>query len=365
MKAFHICYHTDEDGLASAAVIYEYLKRVNKNSPIGIKYFFYKIDYTVNLKNIIKSIQPGDELYFVDYSFSNRRNLEYALELSNNDIKVIWIDHHRTSEKIIMGLEYHDIELKNYPNFEYFIDSVYCGAYLSYIYAFCKLNKTKPRVNYPVSVPLYLEYVDSWDVWKFNVDKTEEFHIGVKSEHRTPKSVFSSMFKYNNMVLSKLFSGNKKDIATVNTYMESYINEAIAKGEIIKKYQDITNESLCNEYGFELNIVDKTEDNIKVYKCFAVNRRGNSTLFGDKFYKYDIVIPFQFNGNQYVYSLFTSKNDIDCEELAKKLGSIDKLGGGGHSKAAGFQTYTQLIKADCNVYITNRLFRKGYNICTK
>ena len=30
MKAYHICYHTDEDGLAAAAVIYEYLKKVSK-----------------------------------------------------------------------------------------------------------------------------------------------------------------------------------------------------------------------------------------------------------------------------------------------------------------------------------------------
>ena len=70
MKAYHICYHTDEDGLAAAAVIYEYLKKVNKTGKKKIRYFFYKIDYTVDLRTVISSgIPSGDEIYFVDYSF--------------------------------------------------------------------------------------------------------------------------------------------------------------------------------------------------------------------------------------------------------------------------------------------------------
>ena len=76
MKAYHICYHTDEDGLASASVIYEYLKRVNKKDSKNIIYFFYKIDHTMNLKSILPTrITDGDEIYFVDYSFSDINNM--------------------------------------------------------------------------------------------------------------------------------------------------------------------------------------------------------------------------------------------------------------------------------------------------
>ena len=79
MKVYHICYHTDEDGLASAAVIYEYLKRINSKST---KYFFYKIDYTKDLKKVLPLNMPsGDEIYFVDYSFSNGDNLNFVLEI--------------------------------------------------------------------------------------------------------------------------------------------------------------------------------------------------------------------------------------------------------------------------------------------
>ena len=39
MKAYHICYHTDEDGIASAAIIYEYLKVLNKDDKKNVRYF--------------------------------------------------------------------------------------------------------------------------------------------------------------------------------------------------------------------------------------------------------------------------------------------------------------------------------------
>ena len=101
MKAYHICYHTDEDGKAAASVIYEYLKRANKRRK-DIVYFFYKIDYTVDLKTILsKNISEGDEIYFVDYSFSNKDNLKHVLDLSDKGIIVTWIDHHKTSYDII------------------------------------------------------------------------------------------------------------------------------------------------------------------------------------------------------------------------------------------------------------------------
>lgn len=367
MKAYHICYHTDEDGVAAAAVIYEYLKKINKVDKKKIRYFFYKIDYTMDLKTILPvDIPAGDEIYFVDYSFSNIDNLNYILELSNRDIMVTWIDHHKTSVDILRNK---DIDLSKYPNFHRLIDDYYCGAYLAYVYAYFKLH-TKYKTNqmyaimYPEYIPLYIRYVNSWDTWKHDMPNTVEFNLGMRSVKHTPRNTLSSMFKYNSEIIDKLFSDDKEDIEMLELYMQVYINDIIYKGKIIKTYQDVNNESLCNDYGFELDIIDDSNDHtVRGYHCFALNKRGNSTMFGDRINKYDIVIAFQFNGDKYVYSLYTSKDNVDCESLAKKLGSIDGLGGGGHTKAAGFQTYDQIIKANCNVYINNKLFRKNkYNI---
>lgn len=370
MKAYHICHHNDEDGIAAAAVIYEYLKRITKiSSEEKVLYFFYKIDYTMDLKTVLpKDIPAGDELYFVDYSFSNKDNLKYILELSTKDIKVTWIDHHKTS---LVALIDEDICFDNYKNFCHFIDIDYCGAYLAYVYAYFKLNGIHEDVDlmhvfkkdYPKYIPLYLRYVDSWDTWKHDMPNTVEFNIGMRSVDHTPRNTLSSMLKYNSGIINKLFSRNKEDNKLIDVYMEIYINNIINNGTIIKAYEDINNKSLCEEYGFEFDIID---DTAYVYHCFAMNKRGSSTMFGDKVNEYDIVIPFQFNGKKYVYSLFTTKDYVDCEKLAKKLGSVDGLGGGGHSKAAGFQTYRQLFKANCVVYIKNKLLGKNdYKVIIK
>lgn len=359
MKAYHICYHTDEDGLASAAVIYEYLKRISRIFNEKVTYFFYKIDYTMDLRKVLTGIPCGDELYFVDYSFSNKDNLKYVLELTNGGTEVYWIDHHKTSEDIVCSKEFLDLKLDSCMNFHWFINTDFCGAYLCYAFAYARLNGTTPDpYRMADHTPLYIKYVDSWDTWKHNMPNTIEFNIGIRSEKRTPKNTISSMLNYNSDIINKLFSYVAVETEIVNSYMKKYIDNVIENGKVIKQYQDIENESLCNDYGFEFKIIDASNYGVE-YRCFALNKRGNSTMFGNKINDYDIVVPFQFNGVQYVYSLYTAKDNVNCEVLAKKLGSINGLGGGGHTKAAGFQTYNQIFKANNTVYINNKLFRKG------
>jgi oligoribonuclease NrnB/cAMP/cGMP phosphodiesterase (DHH superfamily) len=376
MKAYHICHHNDLDGITAAAVIYEYLKIVNKNKKKDIMYFFYKIDYTMDLRNVLpKNIPSGDEIYFVDYSFSDINNLKHVLELSTKDIKVTWIDHHKTSEDIVKkytGYSNKDFDLYEYNNFYYLIDTKYCGAYLAYLYADQRLNGCyvpTHKILVPTlieldNMPLFIKYVDSWDTWKHNMPYTEEFNLGMSTIKHGPKNLFSMIFNYSSGVINKLFSDKDEDIELVQSYMKKYIDDVIDKGKVIKAYKDVVNESLCNEYGFEFDIIDDT-DHGRLYRCFALNKRGNSTMFGSKVNNYDIVVPFQFNGTKYVYSLYTAKDNVDCEALAKKFGTIDGLGGGGHAKAAGFQTYNQIVKNNCIVYISNKLFRRDkYKIST-
>ena len=64
MKAYRICYHTDEDGLASAAVIYEYLKRINNNNNscwydgenMAVKFAFQVISLRVLFINMFSTM---------------------------------------------------------------------------------------------------------------------------------------------------------------------------------------------------------------------------------------------------------------------------------------------------------------------
>jgi len=43
------------------------------------------------------------------------------------------------------------------------------------------------------------------------------------------------------------------------------------------------------------------------------------------------MIPFVFTGKHWTFSLYTTKDEVDCSVIAKSKG------GGGHKKAAGFQ----------------------------
>ena len=77
------------------------------------------------------------------------------------------------------------------------------------------------------------------------------------------------------------------------------------------------------------------------HKCRAVNiSLANMSLFDairdDS--KYDMYITFAFTGNQYLYSLYSSK--INVAKIA------EKYGGGGHAGAAGFRSCKLLIKID-------------------
>jgi oligoribonuclease NrnB/cAMP/cGMP phosphodiesterase (DHH superfamily) len=372
MKAYHICHHTDEDGIASAAVIYEYLKIVNKGNRKNIKFFFYKLDYTMDLNKVLPNNIPiEDEVYFVDYSFSKKQNIDFMINLANNGIKVIWIDHHKTSEGLIYGEILESKSIYNHANIEYFVDTNYCATYLAYKYAYLKLNSDY-KVDYLIFagsgeldyVPLYIKYVDSWDTWKHNMSYTTEFNYGMSTIKHGPTNLFSNIFRFNSENLNKLFSNDKKDHKIIESYMNKFVNTAIAKGKVIKEYKDFENDVFCDEHGFECVIADHTSTiGTRYYRCFAVNRRGNSTMFGDRVNKYDIVIGFHYNGKQYVYSLYTSKVDVDCEYLAKKLGSVSGLGGGGHTQAAGFQMYDRIIRDNSILHINNKLFnRNKYSI---
>ena len=94
------------------------------------------------------------------------------------------------------------------------------------------------------------------------------------------------------------------------------------------------------------NTKDKELAISNIYIHFGENVYIDMLEKDSRFDKYDIVIPYMYTGIQYKYSLFTKRNNLDCSEIAKKLGEIDGLGGGGHAQAAGFQTYHNIFEKD-------------------
>ena len=170
------------------------------------------------------------------------------------------------------------------------------------------------------------------------MDNDREFNEGFRNMHYTAE--------YFGEFIGKLMVFEDKE--------ENYINDWINKGTVICSYIDNNNEALCKSNGFEFTI-----DYFGTkYNCFGLFQYGNSTVFSDRVNQYDITSLIRFNGEQYVYSLYTTNSDINCSEIASTLGTIDGLGGGGHPGAAGFQAYSNIMHKDAIITVAKSLFGK-------
>lgn len=306
VKQINIFYHNDHDGIFAAAVMNNYIRKLHLSveKQINLSFFGHqKIsvypetnlipidDYSINLKDEYLKVSKendGNKLFiFLDYSFTNKDNLKWLDEISNNDDNnILIIDHHISSL---------DLQKKEKENLIINIDTSYCGAVNTWRYLYPDKN-----------IPKMLQYVDSYDTWKHNMPNTQEFHYGLLVSSPT-----DALFNMN----SSFWNSS-----------DELVDLAIERGKHNLDFYDYENKNMHLKYSFEFTI----RSNNKEYKCLGLNRRGPSKMFLDEIEKYDIVCPFYFNGNNFIYSLFTVKEDIDCEYIAKRLG------GGGHRRAAGF-----------------------------
>jgi oligoribonuclease NrnB/cAMP/cGMP phosphodiesterase (DHH superfamily) len=299
----YVYHHNDHDGIVAAGVLYNlYPDSQNK------EFIFNMIDYAkeINLDHI--NFENNDEVYFLDYSFTNEHNLNEFKKLldrrSPSDFqKVTWIDHHKSSFGILDGYTISGI-----------LDTSLCGAALTYLYLQPASNEYEVSDIYfhnEPSVPVFLKYIDDYDCWKHMYPVTNDFHYGFTISHPT------------DAIISNLL------------YSSNGIDKIIFAGEKIQEYLKFENKEYhVDMYGFEYTLPEEHGG----YRCFCLNRKGNSLMFGDKVNEYDAVIPYYFNGDKWRYSMFTIKDNVDCEAVAKSYG------GGGHLRAAGWTSDELMFK---------------------
>lgn len=307
----YVYHHNDHDGIVAAGILYKrYKNPVNKH-----KIIFNMIDYNVLLNFDHIDFEKGDKVFFLDYSFSNKDNIEEFKKLLNrriHDNDVVWIDHHKTS----VGGELNTL---------YRIPGVrrmgLCGAAWTYLYFFyfeeIGLTDLESRDDLPELfhkneyIPIFLKYIDDYDCWKHLYPATNNFHYGLTISHPTDDII--------ELLLCKTVE--------LKSMVSKYITDIIKQGEAVQKFLEFENKEYhVDMYGFEYTLPEEHGG----YKCFCLNRKGNSIMFGDKVNEYDAVIPFYYDGSRWTYSMFTIKDNVDCEKVAKSFG------GGGHLKAAGW-----------------------------
>lgn len=306
MSKIHIYHHNDHDGIVSAGVLYNFLldRDVYRTEDIS----FYMIDYNKLLNFDHINFEKLDQVYFLDYSFSNKYNIAQLEKLLNRRLRkddVVWIDHHLSS-----------MDLFNNYDIEGVRNTSLCGAAWTYVYCHGWIGQyddiTKER-NISTSfhndpkIPMFLKYIDDYDCWKKLYKHTNDFHYGLTISDPTDETI------------SRLLVTDDGIIGA--------IENVAFKGKDIQEYLNFENKEYhINMYGFEYVLPEEHGG----LRCFCINRKGNSLMFGDKIKEYDAVIPFYFNNGKWTYSIYTNKDEINCEEVAKSYG------GGGHKGAAGW-----------------------------
>lgn len=300
MGNIYVYHHNDHDGIVAAGILYNHMKRPHNM-------VFSMIDYNKELNFEHIDFQKGDKVFFLDYSFTgeyNKRELIYLLNRRINNDDVVWIDHHISS---INQLEEYNIEgIRN---------KELCGAAWTYLYCKGMVNSildkgkwTSRNFHYNSDIPTFLKLIDDYDCWKGLYKITNNFHYG--------------------LLLSSPEDQILTDLIEIGDYKYT-INNIVASGKTIQKYLTFEEKEYhIDMYGFEFTLPEVHGG----YRCFCINRKGNSIMFGDKINEYDAVIPFYYINGMWKYSIFTNKDHVDCEKVAKSYG------GGGHQKAAGFIT---------------------------
>lgn len=281
-----VVYHMDADGKAAAAVVGHFLRKAGKNN-----IYYHPINYGMSL-NMSGWDRENDEVYLVDFSF---QPLSKMLDFVDTLEHLVWIDHHATA----IELEENNEELVRVPGIR---EVGFAGCELTWKYF---TEEPIPRV---------LQLIGDWDVWRRGPNWEEEvlpFQSFLYINDDRPQ---------NSKLWEQLLIANN---------VESWLG----LGRIARLVQDRVDESLIGAASF----VGKFAG----HRAVMCNGAGNSLMFERNFdiNKFELMILFQLKQGKYVtVSIYGIKPDLDCGQLAKKLGEDGPIpSGGGHAKAAGFQ----------------------------
>lgn len=274
-----ICiYHSkDLDGQSSAAII---KKRFSGVELIGYDY-----------GDPIPVVRPNDPLIVVDVSFPMDTMLKMSEERGMN---LTWIDHHIKS-------------IREYERFMQQRDDTFCVTRIEDGIAACELTWQFLYSNEPM--PKAISLLGMYDVGR----KGENWDSEVLPFQFGMRGICSSPEEFPDELLAN------DDNAT------RLINEIIQKGKVILEYIDQTEAFSMKRVAFEAEFLGM--------KALCLNASSYNFLsFSSQWdtNKHDIAVGFCFNGKQWVGSIYTDKDSIDCNELARQLG------GGGHKRASGF-----------------------------
>lgn len=311
MKIFH---HTDDDGYCSAAIVFRYLIKMYD---IPTEEDFFPYSYGRNIE--LPELRKGEEVYIVDLALDD--NIMVLIRhCVDSEAKVIHIDHHESTLKFISKLTPSNRAYIN--SITHFYETGISASLMTYAYscftdeqqrnpeevAFYDKNDCRDLFieenTYGYSIPLAIRYINDYDIWKFALKETEEFHAGFYAcpwKDRPWDEGWKNLFMSENALVPPIIESGH----SIKVYIE-------------KTYEQIRKRAFDIHTDFGHGIFINTD-------------AGTSKVFGNMLKEYDFGCMFYFNGEEWKYELRSAEGKTNVADIAITFG------GGGHANAAGFK----------------------------
>jgi uncharacterized protein len=290
MKCFF--HSADLDGHCSGAVVKHRFPNVEL-FPInyGQEFPWNKID------------DVNEAVYMVDFCLQPFEHMERL----NGMCKLHWIDHHKVAID--------DAEKRRFkPSGGQLIMDGRGACCLTWNYLY--QNRILPDT---------VQFLALYDVWDHTHPSTLPFQYGFRFHENTmPGSPEADL-------LWEQALDYRYDVGAI-----------VESGKLLLEYERRQNAKFCNAYVFETKFClghkdCPTECPTHMFSAICANRGFTNSKLFDSAYdpeRHHLMITFQrlkLPARKWTVSLYSTRDDVDCGEIAKSFG------GGGHKGAAGFQ----------------------------
>ena len=262
-----VLHHADNDGFGAAYAHW----MLGKDQYQELATTYIPVQYG---QIVPRDVYGADEVYILDFSYSR----EIVEEIKASCGNLVIIDHHKTAQEALAGLPYAHFNMEK------------SGAVLAWEYFIGEGTK----------VPLILQYVQDYDLWKFEMHNSREVNLALSNIDLTFNAWF--MFDFE-----------------LRTSYESIVSAGIA----LNRYKNRLIDSICAKAEF------KDEHGHKVAQVYTPILQSDVGSELAASCDYVRIYSKDLNQKLLIVSL-RSKGDFDVSEIAKKFG------GGGHKNAAGY-----------------------------
>lgn len=347
-NTFIILTHTDADGHLAGHIAANYTTKDPFTDPLV--YYYNHHGLPEELTTLTDDIIKDSTVYITDLSICDEIKELITNFIDKGCDHIVHIDHHTTSMTWLETEEAADFISKCEGHYIPFIDSKVSAAYLCWVWSFAR---SKPEVQKKMDEVGYRNMTKVWDFsddrcfFKFNIYETEEEYENADEyrvpdivryvsdndiwEHKFPQSKqFATYYSFLDKTNKGIFARTWTD--TFNNPRK--LSEFCTEGQRIFQMEQTRSNEIREKIGYEYNF--------KGIDFYVMNESlGNSTIFGDEYYKHDAVCKWSYDGKEFTYTMYCepSKAGIDLSKIA------EEYGGGGHAGAAGFHT-TEFLFGD-------------------